>query len=114
MKIKVSLGMVGHLLANLLSLSIIVPLALATCGGDVPLQPQPGQSHTSSIIVNDPNLGEVERSFVLHLPAGYSSANDVETPLVLDFHGWFGDGNSQEYEGGLNDVADEDPHAPCP
>ena len=105
---KKSLGMVGHLLVNLLLLSQTVPLALATCGFDMPQQPQPGQSYTSSIMVNDPNLGEVERSFVLHLPAGYSSTNDVETPLVLDFHGWFGDGNSQEYEGGLNDVADED------
>ena len=94
---------------NLSLLSIMVPLSLATCGSDMPQQPQPGQSYTSSITVNDPNLGEIERSFVLHLPAGYSSNNDVETPLVLDFHGWFGDGSSQEFEGGLNDVADEDP-----
>merc|ERR1712117_217606 len=104
-----SLGMVGHLLVlNLSLLSIMVPLSLATCGSDMPQQPLPGQSYTSSITVNDPNLGEIERSFVLHLPAGYSSNNDVETPLVLDFHGWFGDGSSQEFEGGLNDVADED------
>lgn len=104
-----SLKMVGHLLVNLLFLCHTVPFAVAYCGTDMPQQPQPGQSHTSSIIVNDPNLPDVERSFVLHLPAGYSLDNDVETPLVLDFHGWFGDGNSQEYEGGLNDVADEDP-----
>ena len=44
--------------------------------------------------MTDPNLGNVERSFRLHIPAGYSSANDVETPLVLDFHGMFGFGNS--------------------
>ena len=48
----------------------------------------------STHAVTDPNLGDVERSFRLHIPAGYSSANDVETPLLLDFHGMFGFGNS--------------------
>ena len=40
-----------------------------------------------TVTVNDPNLGEVERTFDLHLPAGYSPDNDLETPLWLDFHG---------------------------
>ena len=44
--------------------------------------------------MTDPNLGNVERSFRLHIPAGYSADNDVATPLVLDFHGMFGFGNS--------------------
>ena len=92
-----------------LVLSALVATVTATCGGDIPNQPQPGQSLRTSILVSDPNFGEVERTFVLHLPAGYSNNNDILTPLVLSFHGWHGNGNSQEYEGGLNDVADEDP-----
>ena len=92
----------------LLALSSIVSVVRGTCGGDIPDQPQPGQSQRIYISVSDPNFGEVERSFVLHLPAGYSDKNDISTPLVLSFHGWHGNGNSQEYEGGLNDVADED------
>ena len=82
-------------------LSAIIVAASATCGGEMPNQPNPGSSRTVSITVTDPNLGEVERSFIIHLPAGYSpsGANDVETPLVLDFHGWTGDGSSQQYRG---------------
>ena len=52
-----------------------------------------------TVTVNDPNLGEVERTFDLHLPAGYSPDNDLETPLWLDFHGAgfvIGDKNSTE------------------
>ena len=54
--------------------------------------------------MTDPNLGDVERSFRLHIPAGYSPSNDVATPLVLDFHGMFGFGNSLR---GMDDVADQ-------
>ena len=97
----------------LLTLLFLLPsLALGSpsvgCGGPMPQQPNPGNSHASSILVDDPNLGSVERTFVLHLPAGYSSGNDVPTPLVLDFHGWGGNGQSQEYRGGLDDVANDD------
>ena len=53
----------------------------------MPSQPLPGGTEKVLITVNDPNLGEVERSFDLHLPAGYSPSNDFETPLWLDFHG---------------------------
>ena len=65
----------------------------------MPNQPQPGNSRSVSLTVTDPNLGEVERSFIVHLPAGYSPSggNDVRTPLVLDFHGWTGDGSSQQF-----------------
>ena len=36
---------------------------------------------------------------VLPPPAGYSlsGANDVRTALVLDFHGWGGDGSGQQF-----------------
>ncbi len=79
------------------------------CGWDIPAQPTPGSSGTISITVDDPNLGTIERSFVLHLPAGYSPDNDVSTPIVLDFHGFSGTGESGGYSGGLDDVSDEDP-----
>ena len=79
----------------------------ASCAGEMPNQPQPGQSHSGSILVKDPNLGEIERTFRIHLPSGYSTQNDVETPLVLYFHGYAGDSSSQEYNR-LDDVADED------
>ena len=59
----------------------------AACNGQMPPLPLPGGSERVSIAVNDPNLGEVERTFELHLPAGYSPSNDFATPLWLDFHG---------------------------
>ena len=73
----------------------------------MPLLPRPGKSSRVRIRVSDPNLGSVERTFKLHLPAGYSTSNDMPTPLVLDFHGWGGSGTSQGYRGGFDDVADE-------
>ena len=94
----------------------IVVAASATCGGDMPNQPNPGNSRTVSITVTDPNLGEVERSFVIHLPAGYSpsGANDVRTPLVLDFHGWGGDGSSQQFrEGSMGLIFSGPPNLNC-
>ena len=80
-------------------LCAVAAAASATCGGEMPNQPHPGNSRSVSVTVSDPNLGEVERSFVLHLPAGYSpsGANDVRTALVLDFHGWGGDGSGQQF-----------------
>ena len=68
---------------------------LAICNGDMPNQPQPGQSYSGSVLVNDPNIGMMERTFRIHLPSGYSTLNDVETPLVLDFHGYTCDSSCQ-------------------
>ena len=59
----------------------------AACNEQMPSLPLPGGSERVSIAVNDPNLGEVERTFKLHLPAGYSTNNDFATPLWLDFRG---------------------------
>ena len=73
----------------------------------MPNSPDPGQSETVSISVSDPNMGEVERSFVIRLPSRYSIDNDAETPLLLDFHGWHNDANSQAFNQ-LEDVSDED------
>ena len=80
--------------------------ALATCGTDMPIQPPPGSSESVTIAFSDPNLGLVERSFNIHIPSGYSSSNDVATPLVLDFHGWGGAGGDWR---GMDSVADDDP-----
>ena len=38
------------------------------------------------VSVSDPGLGELTRSFLLHLPAGYETSNSVSVPLVVDFH----------------------------
>jgi poly(3-hydroxybutyrate) depolymerase len=83
-------------------------VAASGCGTAMPQQPHPGYTHSVSISVLDPTFGTTYRSLELHLPSGYSPDNDVATPLVLDFHGFGGNGQSQIYPGGLDDVADED------
>ena len=99
------------MLRRVILLTVLCTEALrcsATCSGEMPNLPQPGQSSSGSVLVTDPNVGQVERTFRIHLPSGYSTQNDVKTPLVLDFHGYTGDSSSQEFYGGLDDVADED------
>jgi poly(3-hydroxybutyrate) depolymerase len=90
------------------TLSSLSSVAASGCGTVMPQQPHPGHTHSVSISVLDPTFGTTSRSLKLHLPSGYSIDNNVATPLVLDFHGWTGDGQSQVYPGGLDDVADED------
>ena len=72
------------------TLSAMATKSHAKCGQEMPKEPNCGKSELVSIRVEDPNLGEVGRSFTLHIPAGYSAANDVEVPLVLDFHAFLG------------------------
>ena len=105
-----------HLGHALLVLSAITTAVLATCHGEMPPNPLPGTSESVSIMVDDPNLGQVERTFRLHLPLGYSPENDVETPLWLDFRGFGWDANGFLLTVGtlfhaetMDDVADEDP-----
>ena len=75
----------GILIAILLSV-LLSQYVHAACDGQTPPPlPLPGGTEKVAVTVNDPNLGEVERTFDLHLPAGYSAANP--TPLWLDFHG---------------------------
>ena len=45
--------------------------------------------------VPDPNVGEVEREYILHLPASFDSSNNVPVPMVIDYHWWGGSANSQ-------------------
>ena len=81
--------MVFHELFLVVTSAMFVSV-LATCGTDMPIEPPPGSSESVTITVDDPNLGPVDRHFRIHIPAGYSDGNDVETPLVLDLHGWTG------------------------
>ena len=74
----------------------------ATCGGQVPEQPQPGESYVVAIPVEDPNLGEVERTFRLYLPVTYT--NEKEIPLVTNFHGYGAQGTDWI---GLHDTSDQ-------
>ena len=55
-------------------MSAIVVTVMATCGTDMPIEPQPGNSESVTITVNDPNLGPVDRHFRIHIPAGYSES----------------------------------------
>ena len=100
---------VVRMMSQILSLTVISAIfatTSATCGTDMPIEPQPGNSESVTITVTDPNLGPVDRRFRIHIPAGYSDGNDVETPLVLDLHGWTGYGGDWRK---MDDVADEDP-----
>ena len=46
-----------------LNLAVLCALARkvsATCGGEMPNQPQPGETQHTSIMVDDPNYGQVD------------------------------------------------------
>ena len=107
------MGQIGRVL---LVLGALTTKALATCREEMPPGPPPGSSKSVSIMVNDPNLGQVERTFRIHLPSGYSPDNDVETPLWLDFHGFGWDAGdflltigTLFHAPAMDAVADEDP-----
>ena len=78
------------------------------CGSNLPILPRPGESQKLYIMVNDPYMGEVNRTYVLHLPKHYPITNDQPVPLVLDFHGTGGHAQTHHSVGGFTDVADED------
>ena len=60
------------------------------CGLPIPQQPHNGHSHRFYVSVNDPNMGNQERNYLLHVPQHYQRTNDVAVPLILDYHGWYG------------------------
>ena len=60
------------------------------CGKHIPNQPHNGHSHRFYVHVNDPNMGRIERNYLLHVPLHFNRTNDVAVPLVLDYHGWYG------------------------
>jgi len=78
------------------------------CSEPLPDKPHPGRHHKFTLIVDDPNLGEVEREYALHLPAHYDPSNTVPVPLVLDYHGWTGTAHDQMVNMPWRDVADLD------
>ena len=83
-------------------LSGLIAAVSAACGGEIPDQPQPGESHVVTIPVDDPNLGEVERTFRLYLPLTYTDVEEI--PLVMNFHGYGAEGTDWI---GLHDTSDQ-------
>ena len=41
-----------------------------SCGNELPLQPRPGRHHRFEVIYGDIGLEEVERSYIIQIPAG--------------------------------------------
>jgi poly(3-hydroxybutyrate) depolymerase len=48
--------------------------------------------------VADPLLGEVTRTYRVHVPLPYHVSNDVPVPLVMDYHGLGGGAEWQEQD----------------
>ena len=53
------------------------------CQASLPSQPHPGRHHRFNVTVTDPGMGEVTRSYILHLPAMFSPSNTKPTPLMM-------------------------------
>ena len=49
----------------------------------LPSLPHPGRHHRFNVTVADPGMGEVTRSYALHLPAMFSTGNTEPTPLMM-------------------------------
>ena len=79
------------------------------CSAPLPEKPHPGKHHKFNITLEDPNLGEVVREYIVHLPAYYDTSNTVPVPLVLDYHGWTGTAHDEMVNMPWRDVADMDP-----
>jgi hypothetical protein len=41
-------------------------------------------------------VGEVTRTYRLHVPLNYNLNNEAPVPLVMDYHGWAGNAYWQE------------------
>ena len=69
-----------------ISLSLILILTLANvesgpspgCGTSLPEQPHPGRHHRVEV-----SVGEMTRSYIIHLPALYHTSNTSPTPLMM-------------------------------
>ena len=100
---------VSSLLVSLL-LGVASPAPSPGCGQPM-LEQHPGRHHRYNVSVADPVVGEVTRSYILHLPAHYDTTNTRPTPLMLDYHGWSGTAHSDMVNMPWRDVADMDPQA---
>jgi polyhydroxybutyrate depolymerase len=69
----------------------------SACSGGASLAP----SETTRTL----RVGGVERSYILHVPPGYTGSSAV--PLVLDFHGLGGNGAGQKALSGLAALSDQ-------
>ena len=101
----------------MLSITIFFSLTISTslsvkpsvgCGQVLPSQPHPGHSHSFGLTVNDPTLGDTYRVYKLHVPTAFDTSNNKPTAMMVDYHGWSGDSNSQERYSKFIDVSNED------
>jgi len=76
------------------------------CGQDAPPGVHPGTSVHLKVLVQDPVMGEVQRSFRLYLPLSYD--NNTPLPLVVDFHGWGGSARYQELDSQFINISNSD------
>ena len=109
----------------LFSVSLIIVKVMAApspgCEAGLPEVPHPGRHHRFEVVVADPGMGEVMRSYVLHLPAHYNTHNTDPTPLMIvgdfihvetikiatqDYHGWTGTAHDQMVNMPWRDLAD--------
>ena len=53
------------------------------CQAPIYSHPHPGHHARFEVSVCDPLMGEVTRSYLLHLPANYDTSNTAPVPLML-------------------------------
>ena len=53
------------------------------CEAPIFSHPHPGHHARFEVSVSDPLMGEVTRSYLLHLPANYDTSNTAPVPLML-------------------------------
>lgn len=73
------------------------------CGKPLPNEPKPGHHYTFSFIVEDVNLGPVDRNFIIQIPRHFDNGQAV--PLVFDIHWYAGSAASQVHYSPWTSVA---------
>ena len=54
-----------------------------------------GHGDIFHLLHNNLTCVQTARVYRLHVPAAFVASNDKPLPMVVDFHGWGGDSNSQ-------------------
>lgn len=62
------------------------------------------QRHTPETGLRTLVINDTARSFILYIPKDYNPAN--KTPLIIDYHGLFGNGTGQMQSSGYRDIAE--------